>query len=429
MLNPNEWSMSLKILLIFSIGLLGGSELRADELAYSDLERLVREKNLHVRSAEDSYMAARYREGHLFRSFLPRVSLDGGYDYFQKELFPTVAQPFAGATAEVNLFNSGRDVLQSRIRDAQTQVSGAERAQTARDELLKAQTEFWQVIYLSELGLLLKSALERNKKNLEAAKRRTSAGLAAQSDQMEFVMAGRLIAQDLAKAETHLKSAKQKLNVLLGRDPATEFEIKDKLPSSVDASFEDFKLDYSSLSEVVIASSASDIAQLEFSQSSRWWAPKIDAYTSARQMNMRESGEFAMANRREYVVGAKVSINLFDGGDSIANSQSLSAQARSLENKALQSSRELSIEFESAKSELKQLAQLVNETSEDVQIAERFLGLILSEYSRGVKSSSEVLSASDRSFEYQKRFAELRKDYQISKSKVLSLTARGSAEN
>ena len=44
-----------------------------------------------------------------------------------------------------------------------------------------------------------------------------------------------------------------------------------------------------------------------------------------------------------------------------------------------------------------------------------YLESILREYSRGVKGSSEVLSASDRYYDYQKKYIELKRDYQLMK--------------
>ena len=408
------------LLLLFSTFLT----LQAEVLNYSDLAPLVEGSNLHVKAGNDFYVAAERREGFLFRSLLPKVYVEGGYESFQRELFRHSSQPFAAAYAELNLFNSGRDYLESQIRSNETRISSAEQRQTLRDELLKAQSEFWQLLYLQELEKQLQEYSARNQKNLESAQRRIVAGSATQSDQMEFEMTRRIIAQDLAKTQTQIANSKQKLNILLGREPRAEFTLGNAPEPELEFASKQFTLDPKSLSEVMVADSQAQIASLRRAQGLRWWTPKLDVYAGAKQMNMRESDEFAADDRREYFVGAKVSFAIFDGGMAYTEARSEAAKARGLESKAIQSYRELSIDFENSKAELKQLGEQVAAASKDVEMAESFLARILGEYSRGVRSSSEVLSASDRSFEFRKRHSEIKRDFQVSKAKLLSLMTR-----
>lgn len=393
-------------------------------LSYSDLEEQVRLQNLHVRAADRADEAIQHREGYLLRSYLPRIELNAGYEGFQKTISAPTAQPFAGAEARFNLFNSGRDLLDSRIRSAQSAASAADRSRILRDELLKTQTEYLEATYLTEQAQLLESRLQRNEKNLQAARRRVKAGLVSESDTLEFELNQRLIQQDLSNNKTLLANSLQKLNVLIGRNPGDPLRLVDALPSEPDFSDSDLILNPDALSEVVLAETSSRIAELEYSKAVRWWAPRLDVYLSARQMTMRDADEFLFANRREFVAGAKLTIELFDGGESISNARSMGALAQSHEDRALQNLRELNVEFQNAKAELRQLSELIREASKDVKKSEEYLEKILSEYSRGVKDSSSVLSASDRTYEYQRRFADLRRSYQISKAKIQSLTQK-----
>jgi outer membrane protein TolC len=397
---------------------------QATVLQYSELSNLVKAKNLHVKASEEALLSSEWKEGHLVRSFLPRVSAEAGYEMFQRELFTKNTQPYGAIQAEINLFNGVKDFLEEKIRKEESRIGQATSEQMFREELLKAQIVFWQFVFLSEEHKLLESYAGRNAKNLNSARRRISAGSATASDEMEFEMTTRLIEQDISKARTQLANAKQQLNVLIGKEPGEEISISETLPKPVDFEFESKTIESKSLPEVVMAQAASNVARYKRNQEILWWTPRLDVYSGFRQMNMRESDEFSLLDRQEFVAGLKLSINIFDGGEAFSENRSQAAMARSLESKAIQSFRELSVEFENSKSELKQLSEQVNAASKDVEMAERFLSRILSEYSRGVKSSSEVLSASDRSFEFQKRYAELRRDYQVSKAKLLSLLSK-----
>ncbi len=416
--------MALLSHLLFFVFAHYGCFANAVNVKFSDLEPLIKSKNLHVKASEEALDSLQKRRNYFTRSLIPKLSMEVGYETFQRELFRRTSQPYGAIQAEMNIYNAGKDRLEERIREQESIIGGAEGLQLFREELLKAQTEYWQITYLSEFLQLLESYSQRNAKNLVSARRRISAGSATESDQMEFEMTKRLIEQDLAKAKTQLSNSRQKLNVLLGNEPNEPIVIVDALPKVADFNFQNKAIDSQTLPEVTVAQSASEIAALKRSQGVRWWIPKMDAYTGYKQMNMRESDEFLAADRQEYYLGVKFLFNIFDGGEFFAESRSQAALARSLENKAKQSLRELSVEFENSKAELKQLSEQVSAASKDVEMSERFLGRILSEYSRGVKSSSEVLSASDRSFEFQKRFAELRRDYQISRAKFFSLLSK-----
>jgi outer membrane protein TolC len=397
---------------------------QGQSLRYEDLPILVESNNLHVKAGNDFFLAAQRREGFWTRSLLPRFNIEGGYETFQRELFRNDTQPFAAAYAEFNLFNGGRDYLESEIRIKETQIGGAEKIQTLRDELLKAQNEYWQLVYLTEVLKQLETYSLRNQKNLDSAKRRISAGSATQSDQMEFEMTRRIIDQDLAKAKTQLRNSRHKLNVLIGREPMDELILAEPPAPDLKLASSELQLDSKSLSEVIIADANAQMATLRRAQELRWWTPKLDLYAGAKQMNMRESDEFSARDRQEFYGGVKVSFVIFDGGIGYSEARSQAARARGLESKAIQSYRELAVDFENSKAELKQLSELVSAASKDVEIAENFLNRILGEYSRGVRSSSEVLSASDRSFEFRKRHSEIKRDFQISKAKLFSLLTR-----
>ncbi len=407
---------------LVSTQIMSGAYASETDLQYKDIEVLVMKKNLHVNAAIEATNATKHREGYLLRSWIPKATVEAGFESFQKEVDPSGAQPFGGVRAEVNLFNGTRDWIENRARKIESEVSSSQTSQTLREELLKTQSEFWQIVHLQELTTLLKKQYERNQKNLQASQRRISAGSATESDRMEFEMNKRLLEQDQARIQVELNTAMQNLSVLLGRNPEEPLTITQALPKDVEMLSEGLNLNTSSLAEVKAAQASSELARLKRNQNQFWWLPRVDAYAGFNQFNQRESSEFRFRDRQEYYAGVKLSVPLFDGGESIAEGRAQAALATSYESKALQSLREISVEFENSKSNLKQLAEQVKAASKDVELSEKFLSRILLEYSRGVRNSSEVLSAADRSFNFQKRYSELRRDYQIAKAKIIALS-------
>jgi outer membrane protein TolC len=409
----------MKFLLLFLI--VNAPMTNAATLNYDELPLLVQKGNLHVRSGERELDAKKAKDGVLTRSFLPKIGAGIGVETFRRELLKTKTQPYASIGAELNLFNGGRDYLQSQIQREEVLIGETIRELSLREELLKARVNFWDMAYYQELIGLLEVKAKRNAKHLSSARARIAAGSATQSDEMEFIMSERLIDQDLSRAKVLREVARQKLTVLIGREPKEELSIETSLPKEALVNDDLFKKDIlPSMPESDANRALSRKALLEKQQKTLWWVPKLNAYSSISQMSMLESDEFRATDRQEVVVGLKLTFDLFDGGESYAERTALKMNSLAEQDRAVQTERELLVEYDTSLQELRQLANQVQEASKDVALAEKFLERILSEYSRGVKSSSEVLSASDRSFEFQQRFAELRRDFQVSKATIQS---------
>lgn len=408
--------------LVFS-SLLSGPLLTAAPLRFNELEAIVRNNNLHVKASREELTAASEREGHFIRSWLPEVYLEGGYENFKKEQLDAKTQPYAGARAELNIFRSGADQLESKIRSLEAKTSRLEHTSTFRFELLKAQVAYWSLAYYLEQRELLEKHLSRIKKQLDSANRRIRAGSSTPTDRIEFDMAIRLIEQDLSRNTIEIDNSKSLLYVLLDKDPNSPLTTLDPLPQKVAFQSKDSNPNIQALPEIQVARMQGEISNLKSKQSYREWLPSVDLYSELKHMNQRESDEPKASDRNEYAVGVKVSMKLFDGGKIFSESRSQSAHARAKEIESQQNARELAVDMKNSERELHQLSKLIQATSQDLNIVEDFLRRILAEYSRGVRSSSDVLSAAERTLEFQKRSAELRRDFQISKAKMAAITA------
>ena len=71
---------------------------------------------------------------------------------------------------------------------------------------------------------------------------------------------------------------------------------------------------------------------------------------------------------------------------------------------------------------MKHFHDLIHSVEERVALAGHYLSNTLNEYDRGVKNSPDVLSASQRLISFRRRLTELRRNYQIAKVDVLSLS-------
>ena len=69
------------------------------------------------------------------------------------------------------------------------------------------------------------------------------------------------------------------------------------------------------------------------------------------------------------------------------------------------------------------LHELIHDADRDVQTAERFVKLTLTEYNRGVKNGPDLLAASERYFEFRQRRTELFRSYYEAQAELLALSA------
>ena len=138
---------------------------QAVEINSSSLKNLVATKNIRVEAAKLETEAALERKGSLLRSFLPSIELYGAQESFKIGKQDQKSQPLYGLEAKINIFNGGRDLLQSDIRDLQVQKKTFESARIESEVLEEVRNTYWEIIYYINKIELLNSAVKVNADN------------------------------------------------------------------------------------------------------------------------------------------------------------------------------------------------------------------------------------------------------------------------
>jgi len=388
---------------------------------FEDLPNLVRAANGHVQAADQEARAAEKRTGYLLRSYLPTLRASGGREKFQTGPFSAQSQPYGSIEATINLFRGGRDALEGNVRGGLHAQAESESQQTFFSELSEARHAFWQLVYRREVIKLLRTALEQNKKNMTAALKRIKGGLATNTDKLEFEIAKIQFDQDISRLELESVNAQRRLAALFGRPVDTQIDTEELVPHEHDDSIfkETFSADQHR--DVRAFMAGQSVFEAQKSQAYRWWAPSLDVYGSYSLYTLRDRDFIAMRDRYESVLGIRLTFELFDGLQSNTEGSAASLQAQAAETRAAQSARELTASFENAKQELALIHKLIHEGERNVEKGREYLNSTLSEYSRGVKNSPDVLSATEKYVEFKRRYAELRRDYQIARSELMAL--------
>jgi len=412
----------LNLLLIFlCFSLLGAETMK---IQFDDIAGLVEERNHHVKGATLIKESAEAGQGFLKRSYLPHVEAKIGSERFQSGTQLERSEPYGKVEATVNVFRGGIDKLENNLVDTRIKASSAEADQSKREEIKKARLFFWQLVSSRELEDLLVDAIAENQKNLTSAQKRVREGLATQTDRIDFEMRKIELNQDVARLKLSAQNMQRQLRVLLGLSEGAEIMTSNFVDHNHDDKMLTSSYQVENHPSLTGIRFRADEALLKGTQLSRWWAPSIDLYAEYGTYTFREREFDPSSERAESVFGARVTIQIFDKFTMSTEASQKNLEAAGLQSQHLQSVKELQADVENAKAELKLNHDLIHESEDALKLAKTFLTRTLDEYRRGVKNSPDVLSATSRNLEMRKRFAELRRDYQVARTELLSVLGK-----
>ncbi|MBV2169959.1 MAG: TolC family protein [Bdellovibrio sp.] len=383
------------------------------------LRSLLDAKNIRVSSAKLSQEAAQEREGSLGRSFLPSLELHGAQESFKVGNEEQKSQPTYGAEIKANLYNGGKDQIESDIRRLETTKRSSQSKKILAEELEKARTTYWELRYLQEKMLLLKDTLAVNQQNLNAALRRIKSGVATDSDRFEFEMKDVDLKRELAELEVQIQNNTRILTLLLGLSEGTVLSFPEKLSHDHDYEVslkytdKDHEFQYK---ETQIQAEQDTLAAK--SQHREWW-PKLDAYASYNQFNEREEDRIDASDRTESVVGLRLSISLPNGFESRREAAAKLKESQASQALSIFAKQEIEANLKGEIAELRVMHDQAHEAEENILRSERYYKLTQSEYARGVKNSPDVLGASEKLFDMKNKRLEILKKFQVAKAHVL----------
>ena len=395
------------------------------QVRFEDLKSLVESKNALVQAKAKELQAAAIRENSLGRSFLPSAEIFAGQELFAKGPLSARAQPVFGAEVRMNLYNGGRDQLEDQRSKLIRERKRFEGERVSAEELGKAREAYWNAIYLRELIGLLEEARKNNVENLRAAERRIRGGVATESDRVEFEMQEIDLKREREKSELERNNQLRVLRVVLGLEGDGDVELRGDLTHEHDweTSIAHTETDHAFL--VKPAELHAQEAETAATARRRSWRPRIDAFAGFHQFNQREEPEFTEArDRQESVLGFRLSMNFSDQIGGNREASSLSMEANSAREEARYAHQEVEAHLHGEIAELRLLHNQVHEADENIKRAERYYRLTRSEYDRGVKNSPDMLGATEKLVAMRKKRLEIVREFQVSKSHVLSKIGR-----
>ena len=394
------------------------------KVRFEDLPKLVSEKNHRVKAAHLSTEAQKDREGFLGRSFLPKIEAGAAIETFKQGSRAQLTQPTYGIEASVSLYNGSKDALENERRKAVTKERHSTALITQAEELQKARATFWRIIHTGKKIALLKDAIATNETNKKSADRRIRSGVATDSDRLEFEMRSVNLTRDVASAELELRQQRRDLAIFLGEDLQTPVEPEGTLDHQ-----------HSWLAELQHSESEHEFqiqnllqrrneAEIVSKIHSRRALPHLEAFAGYNKFNERGSDRAPEDERSESVIGLRLKVPFGEFWEGRRESRAVQTEVSALQNQIDHERKEIESHILTEIDELSFLHSQVHAAEENVKRALRYYKLTQNEYTRGVKNSPDVVGASDRLLENQLMELGLLRDFQISRSHVLSKLGR-----
>lgn len=372
-------------------------------------------------SLRERLISAEKLQGSLRRSFLPQVRLIYGREKFSTGPFHGKNQAFGGVQAEVNVFNSGRDVLENKVRNKEAELAELNLSIIKARVVSQARIALAEFVYLSELLKIVEEAISLNAKNILGAKKRINAGLATSTDLIDFKQQKVALLQEMESIKYEQGVMARLLATLLGIDP------KERIIAKASNQHPDHHHDteprFGSEGSQIIqkANIFSEIAELQKETAQRWWSPSLVVYSYALRFTQKEREFPEPEQRNDVTFGFKFTFPIFDGGEGIQEASARAALARAAEYELRQKSLEVEKETLDAMKKLELAHTLIHGAEESVELMTEYRLAIINEYTKGVKNSPDVLQATQRWIAAKNKFAEVKKNYQIAKAEALYL--------
>lgn len=391
------------------------------EVKFEDLPRLVQNQNKTARAGVVSVEASEAKTGFLWRSYLPTLKVHGGYENFRTGPSLTETQPYGAAEININLFRGGKDSLEDSIRESQVTATKAQAQKELTNELTKARQYYWSLVFNSELVAIFKDALDQNKSQLLSAQRRIDRGVTGQTDRIEFEINKSVLEEEIESLKHENRIIQIGLGALVGLSKGSNLQTAEVVPHEHDDPLLGLVPEVDASADFALPRVLSEIAEAQRRINARWWIPQLDLYASYNLYTQRDREYSLLNDRDDSVFGIRMTMDLFDGGQSIRTAQSFSGLSQAYSLQAEQQRTNLIAQIEMAKEEMKHNHELIHQAEKRIEQSKIYLKRTLEEYARGVKNSPDVLNATQKYFAFRKRHAELRKDYQLSKVKLLAL--------
>jgi len=379
---------------LLAVAGFAATEAPPSKLSLADAKKYAVEHNFEVtalRRLVDETAATHQRRN---AAFFPRLGVAGGVD--------TAAGTHTSRMVGVgylygsyNLFRGFADTYQSEIAETQAEKAKVKLAKTEFRVGLEVERYFHLYLFKKSLMEFKRRAIENNENHKRMAAQRQSAGLASESDVMEFDLRDALLKSDVASLEQELQEARINLIRLLGEEVGASIEPVGVLQHQ---HLKGTLMDY--VNRVKAESEAVQIASRDLAQANTetklWrskWLPEINLEARVGSLNILDQPFPNDSTAAMGLVLAK--FELFSGNDSYWERRESEARRLRSEASLKQAILTTVSQIEIAFRKIKAIEERVHLEESNFARAKKYYASVLSEYRRGVRNSADVKLAAE----------------------------------
>lgn len=390
-------------------GASSGAKSESGVLRFADVRSLLLKHNGVVQAAELD-LEAKKSEGSVFgRSFLPEVSATYGVEKFRIGKESSKTEDDWAVEAKVNLFRGGQDYIAGKVADLEVSSLQVTKAEVLSEQLRMAYELYWEIYFLNESKKLLDEHLSLNQTNLKGAEKRIRAGLASQSDRFEFQMRHTELKQERLELETLLEIKSRQFRQTVGLTDGRPLNLEDIHFHNWEKDLEN--INYSESYEVKKNKLSEEIAAAQVRGTKGTLLPSVDLYGGVASLNGRQERDANSETEREDYVGIRATWSLGDMLSYQPRARGLQAKLKAQEVKNKYSHEWGRAELEARLAQLKNLHSFVHKAEDNIKLAQGYYSISMKDYSRGIKSSSDALSATERLIKAKLKLLEIRKQF------------------
>lgn len=380
------------------------------------LEEKLMTSNPQVQALEAKVKAQKATTQSQIGSFLPQISVTGGYGKNQTLLEPS--EGYLGYISGTwNLYKGGGDSSLKTISNKELEISQLDLDIKTR-ALRRQLSEIYYVIVANKKNLVLldeKSDILRKQRQM--AQKKINAGLTSSVDGIEIDLEENSILSEREAVKAEIARLNKDLHALIDSDIAIEAISSNEqfISAGTDVNIDQALINNPSLKRQL---QFEEISHAKVVQQRSEFLPTLDVEASYGRITPEYSDPL---KGTESKVAVLLSWNLFSGMSSYYHRQAASidttAQGFDKKNAYL----EIKKDLENLLTTRSNLTNLKSYQQQRLTFAQKYYEMTLSEYKRGVKNSPDLQAATASLFEAKRKAIELERDFSIVNAKINEL--------
>ncbi|MHB9054527.1 MAG: TolC family protein [Paludibacteraceae bacterium] len=369
---------------------------------------------------------------------LPTAELTGGSNYglnnsYQKYSDATerkisnlsTTNLNAGAQLNWTLFDGGKMyVAKERLNEIE-HLGSLEYKDKVLQTMYLVISAYYDVVRQKQQLTAINEALNYNKERVKISETGYNAGSMLKSDMLQAKIDMNITSQSIVNQEYVIKTAKKELNIFLGRNPDTEFEIDDTIVTDYvpDKNGLEKKL-YESNTNYLINKKQTDIAQLILKENERAYKPTFEL-KGGYFYNQTFNSTASTLNNRLFgpQIGGTLAIPIYTGGEKKRKIATSKLDLLNAQSNLEQVKLELNSTLQNALQDFENQQKLLAIEKENNSLAKENLETSLQRLRYGQATSLEVHQAQEYFVQSSTRLINFQYNLKITETKLKQLIA------